>query len=62
MSFVKHILLGVVLIGSNVFGGAAVLSSFSHAPERKIANYFSEAVGKAFLKTRDDAYDDEFTL
>ena len=50
MSFVKHILLGVLLIGSNAFGGAAVLSSFSHAPERKIANYFSEAVGQAFLK------------
>jgi hypothetical protein len=48
MSFVKHILLGVFLISSNAFGGGAVLSSFSHAPERKIANYFSEAVGKAF--------------
>lgn len=50
MSFVNHILLGVFLIGSNAFGGTAVLSSISHLPERKIANYFSEIVGTAFLK------------
>lgn len=50
MSFFKHILLGVFLIGSNELTGAAVLSSLSQVPERKIANYFSDAVGKAFLK------------
>jgi hypothetical protein len=50
MSFVNHILLGVFLIGSNAFGGTAVLSSISHLPERKIANYFSEIVETAFLK------------
>lgn len=50
MSFLKHILFSVILISSNIFGGAAALNTVSHFPERKIANYFSEIVSKAFLK------------